>query len=145
MSAALRLLGCRGLLAATGGADLAMIGAPSGPFSTSTSTNRVQCESTPTSPRSHIRVIPEAQYSGIPRQPAVELPGYIEADAIQRVDIQRSLDPLFRTYFGNSRSDEAMGSIWSYLDITLVGGQDSWEDSPEGYSRQRQTSGGLAR
>ena len=27
-------------------------------------------------------------------------------------------DKVFRTYFINSRGDEAMGSIWSYLDIT---------------------------
>lgn len=40
---------------------------------------------------------------------------------------------VFRTYFVNSRGDEAMGSTWSYLDITAVGRQEEWEDSPEGY------------
>ena len=40
---------------------------------------------------------------------------------------------IFRTYFVNSRGDEAMGSTWSYLDITALGRQEQWEDSPEGY------------
>jgi predicted dithiol-disulfide oxidoreductase (DUF899 family) len=40
---------------------------------------------------------------------------------------------IFRTYFVNSRGDEAMGSTWSYLDITALGRQEAWEDSPEGY------------
>jgi predicted dithiol-disulfide oxidoreductase (DUF899 family) len=40
---------------------------------------------------------------------------------------------IFRTSFVNSRGDEAMGSTWSYLDITALGRQEEWEDSPEGY------------
>jgi len=40
---------------------------------------------------------------------------------------------VFRTYFVNARGDEAMGSTWSYLDITPLGRQETWEDSPEGY------------
>jgi len=40
---------------------------------------------------------------------------------------------VFRTYFINNRGDEAMGSTWSYLDITALGRQEEWEDSPEGY------------
>ena len=40
---------------------------------------------------------------------------------------------IFRTYFVNARGDEAMGSTWSYLDITALGRQEEWEDSPEGY------------
>jgi predicted dithiol-disulfide oxidoreductase (DUF899 family) len=45
----------------------------------------------------------------------------------------REGDRIFRTYFVNSRGDEAMGSTWSYLDITALGRQEEWEDSPEGY------------
>ena len=45
----------------------------------------------------------------------------------------RDGDRVFRTYFVNSRGDEAMGSTWSYLDITALGRQEDWEDSPEGY------------
>jgi predicted dithiol-disulfide oxidoreductase (DUF899 family) len=40
---------------------------------------------------------------------------------------------VFRTYFINNRGDEAMGTTWSYLDLTPLGRQESWEDSPEGY------------
>jgi predicted dithiol-disulfide oxidoreductase (DUF899 family) len=45
----------------------------------------------------------------------------------------REGDQVFRTYFVNDRGDEAMGSTWSYLDITALGRQEEWEDSPEGY------------
>ena len=40
---------------------------------------------------------------------------------------------VFRTYFVNSRGDEQMGSTWNYLDITALGRQEEWEDSPQGY------------
>ena len=45
----------------------------------------------------------------------------------------RTGDIVFRTYFINSRGDEAMGSTWSYLDATPMGRQEEWEDSPKGY------------
>jgi predicted dithiol-disulfide oxidoreductase (DUF899 family) len=45
----------------------------------------------------------------------------------------RDGDQIYRTYFINNRADEAMGSIWSYLDLTALGRQEKWEDSPEGY------------
>ena len=40
---------------------------------------------------------------------------------------------IFRTYFVDARGDEAMGGTWAYLDITALGRQEEWEDSPEGY------------
>ncbi len=40
---------------------------------------------------------------------------------------------IFRTYFIDSRGDEGMGTTWSYLDMTALGRQEKWEDSPEGY------------
>ena len=45
----------------------------------------------------------------------------------------RDGDKVFRTYLINSRGDEAMGTTWSYLDMTALGRQEEWEDSPEGY------------
>ena len=42
-------------------------------------------------------------------------------------------DRIFRTYFIDKRGDEALGSAWAYLDITALGRQEKWEDSPEGY------------
>jgi predicted dithiol-disulfide oxidoreductase (DUF899 family) len=40
---------------------------------------------------------------------------------------------VFRTYFVNNRGDKAMGGTWAYLDLTALGRQEHWEDSPEGY------------
>jgi predicted dithiol-disulfide oxidoreductase (DUF899 family) len=45
----------------------------------------------------------------------------------------RDGDQVFRTYFINSRGDEQMGGTWNYLDITALGRQEKWEDSPAGY------------
>ena len=45
----------------------------------------------------------------------------------------REGDRIFRTYFVESRGDEGMGTTWSYLDLTALGRQEEWEDSPEGY------------
>ena len=45
----------------------------------------------------------------------------------------REGDRVFRTYFLNNRGDEALGSTWSFLDMTALGRQEDWEDSPEGY------------
>jgi len=45
----------------------------------------------------------------------------------------RDGDKIFRTYFVDSRGDEHMGSTWAYLDITALGRQEQWENSPEGY------------
>ena len=47
---------------------------------------------------------------------------------------------IFRTYFVDGRGDEALGGLWSYLDITPLGRQEEWEDSPEGYP---QTESGI--
>jgi predicted dithiol-disulfide oxidoreductase (DUF899 family) len=40
---------------------------------------------------------------------------------------------ITRTYFIDKRGDEAMGTTWSYLDLTALGRQEQWEDSPDGY------------
>jgi predicted dithiol-disulfide oxidoreductase (DUF899 family) len=45
----------------------------------------------------------------------------------------RDGERIYRTYFINNRGDEAMGTVWSYLDLTPLGRQEVWEDSPEGY------------
>jgi predicted dithiol-disulfide oxidoreductase (DUF899 family) len=45
----------------------------------------------------------------------------------------RDGDQVYRTYFIDNRGDEALGSTWSYLDITALGRQEEWEDSPDGY------------
>jgi predicted dithiol-disulfide oxidoreductase (DUF899 family) len=45
----------------------------------------------------------------------------------------RDGDRVFRTYFINGRGDEQMGGTWNCLDLTALGRQEEWEDSPEGY------------
>ena len=45
----------------------------------------------------------------------------------------RDGENVFRTYFINNRGDEKMGGTWSYLDLTALGRQEHWEDSPEGH------------
>ena len=45
----------------------------------------------------------------------------------------RDGDDVSRTYFIDKRGDEHIGTVWSYLDLTALGRQEMWEDSPEGY------------
>jgi hypothetical protein len=54
----------------------------------------------------------------------------------------REGDSVFRTYFINNSGDEAMGTVWSYLDMTALGRQETWDDSPAGYPQTNRTSGG---
>jgi predicted dithiol-disulfide oxidoreductase (DUF899 family) len=43
----------------------------------------------------------------------------------------------FRTYLTAGRGVEALGSVWSYLDLTPYGRQESWEDSPPGWPQTK--------
>jgi predicted dithiol-disulfide oxidoreductase (DUF899 family) len=45
----------------------------------------------------------------------------------------REGDEIYRTYFTRARGVEALGPVWSFLDLTPFGRQESWEDSPIGY------------
>jgi predicted dithiol-disulfide oxidoreductase (DUF899 family) len=40
---------------------------------------------------------------------------------------------VFRTYFTSGRGVETLGTVWTFLDLTPLGRQEDWEDSPEGY------------
>ncbi|MCK0176966.1 MULTISPECIES: DUF899 domain-containing protein [Mycobacteriaceae] len=42
-------------------------------------------------------------------------------------------DRVYRTYFINNRGDEAFVNTWAFLDMTALGRQETWEDSPSGY------------
>jgi predicted dithiol-disulfide oxidoreductase (DUF899 family) len=44
-------------------------------------------------------------------------------------------EEIFRTYFTSGRGVEGLGSIWTFLDLTPLGRQEDWEDSPEGAPR----------
>ena len=45
----------------------------------------------------------------------------------------RDGEGIFRTYFTTARGVEALGSVWTLLDLTPLGRQEKWEDSPAGY------------
>ena len=49
----------------------------------------------------------------------------------------RDRDRVFRTYFTSGRGVEALGSAWTFLDLTPLGRQEIWEDSPEGYPQTK--------
>ncbi len=86
---------------------------------------------------------PQADIQGLKERMGWDVPWYTltdDFDADFGVDqwhgtnaFIRDEDRIFRTYFIEVRGDEAMGSTWSYLDITALGRQEEWEDSPEGY------------
>jgi predicted dithiol-disulfide oxidoreductase (DUF899 family) len=40
---------------------------------------------------------------------------------------------VYRTYFTKGRGVEALGSVWTFLDLTPFGRQETWEDSPAGW------------
>jgi len=86
---------------------------------------------------------PQAEIQGLKERMGWDIPWYTltdDFDADFGVDewhgtnaFIRDGDRIFRTYLVQSRGDEAMGSTWNYLDITALGRQEEWEDSPEGY------------
>jgi predicted dithiol-disulfide oxidoreductase (DUF899 family) len=45
----------------------------------------------------------------------------------------RDGDDVYRAYFTSDRGVEALGSSWTLLDLTPLGRQEDWEDSPDGY------------
>src|SRR5271166_94588 len=90
---------------------------------------------------------PQAAIARLKARMGWEMPWYTVTDSFDKdfgVDewhghnaFIRDGERVFRTYFINSRGDEAMGAIWSYLDMTALGRQETWEDSPEGYPQSR--------
>ena len=87
---------------------------------------------------------PQADIARLKKRMEWEMPWYTITDSFDKdfgveewhghnVFFRDSDNRIFRTYFINNRADEAMGSTWSYLDITPLGRQEPWEDSPEGY------------
>jgi len=49
----------------------------------------------------------------------------------------RDGEDIYRTYFTTARGAEALGSVWTFLDLTPLGRQEDWEDSPEGYPQTK--------
>jgi len=44
----------------------------------------------------------------------------------------RDGDQAFETYETRGRGVEALGSVWTFLDLTPLGRQEEWEDTPPG-------------
>ena len=86
---------------------------------------------------------PQAEIHGLKKRMGWEMPWYTitdDFDADFGVDewhghnaFIREGERVFRTYFIDSRGDEALGTTWSYLDMTALGRQEEWEGSPDGY------------
>jgi predicted dithiol-disulfide oxidoreductase (DUF899 family) len=87
---------------------------------------------------------PQADIARVKARMGWQMPWYTMLDDFDRdhgVDewhgtnafIRDDDDHVFRTYSINARGDEAMGGTWAYLDLTALGRQETWEDSPEGY------------
>ena len=86
---------------------------------------------------------PQADIARLKAQMGWQMPWYTITDDFDRdfgVDewhgtnaFIRDGERVFRTYFINNRGDEALGNTWSYLDMTALGRQEDWEDSPPGY------------
>jgi predicted dithiol-disulfide oxidoreductase (DUF899 family) len=49
----------------------------------------------------------------------------------------RDGEDIYRTYFTTARGAEALGSVWTFLDLTPLGRQEVWEDSPAGYPQTK--------
>ena len=86
---------------------------------------------------------PQAQIARLKKEMGWTMPWYTITDTFDAdfgVDewhgtnaFIRTGEEIFRTYFINNRGDEQMGNTWNYLDITALGRQEEWEDSPQGY------------
>ena len=86
---------------------------------------------------------PQAAIQGLKARRGWTMPWYTMLDEFDRdfgVDewhgtnaFIRDGDRVYRTYFINNRGDEVFENTWSYLDMTALGRQEEWEDSPTGY------------
>jgi predicted dithiol-disulfide oxidoreductase (DUF899 family) len=45
----------------------------------------------------------------------------------------RDGDTIYRNYFTAGRGVETLGTVWTFLDLTPLGRQEAWEDSPAGW------------
>lgn len=56
-----------------------------------------------------------------------DVPLYFGLNVYYRED-----DAIYRTYFTTGRGVEILGTVWTLLDLTPLGRQETWEDSPDG-------------
>jgi predicted dithiol-disulfide oxidoreductase (DUF899 family) len=70
-----------------------------------------------------------------PREPQPDV--YQDGESFGLSVFIRDDDSVFRTYFTSERGVETLGSVWTLLDLTPLGRQEDWEDSPEGYPQTK--------
>jgi len=70
-----------------------------------------------------------------PEEP--QLDAYQDGESFGLSVFFRDGDRVYRTYFTSGRGVEALGSVWTFLDLTPQGRQEDWEDSPEGYAQTK--------
>jgi predicted dithiol-disulfide oxidoreductase (DUF899 family) len=58
---------------------------------------------------------------------------YQDGETFGRSAFLRDGDAIYRTYSPRPAASRRSGSVWTFLDITPFGRQETWEDSPEGY------------
>jgi predicted dithiol-disulfide oxidoreductase (DUF899 family) len=82
----------------------------------------------------HVSRAPQPEIERYQARMGWQIPWYtITDDFDQDFGVRDEEDRIFRTYFIDARGDEALGNPWSFMDITALGRQETWEDSPEGY------------
>ena len=90
-----------------------------------------------------VSTAPQEQIQAFKERMGWEIPWYtVVGDEFQtergttdyfKLDVYlRDGDRVFLTYETRSRGVEALGSIWTFLDLTPMGRQEEWEDTPPG-------------
>jgi predicted dithiol-disulfide oxidoreductase (DUF899 family) len=69
--------------------------------------------------------------------PETPQPVYQDGETFGLSVFLRDGDSVYRTYFTTQRGVEALGSVWTFLDLTPLGRQEEWEDSPAGYPQTK--------
>jgi predicted dithiol-disulfide oxidoreductase (DUF899 family) len=86
---------------------------------------------------------PQAQIEQLKRRMGWEIPWYtVIGEEFQKTlgtsqyfalnVFLRDGDRVFLTYTTTGRGVEALGSVWTFLDLTPLGRQEEWEDTPPG-------------
>jgi predicted dithiol-disulfide oxidoreductase (DUF899 family) len=86
---------------------------------------------------------PQAQIEQLKRRMGWEMPWYtVIGEEFQKAlgtseyfalnVFLRDGDRVFLTYTTTGRGVEALGSVWTFLDLTPLGRQEEWEDTPPG-------------
>jgi len=88
-----------------------------------------------TAPQERIRAFAERMEWRVPWYTVLD-PAFQEAcrttEYFRLQAFLRDGDRVFLTYETNGRGVEALGSVWTFLDLTPFGRQETWEDSPAG-------------